>query len=320
MDESKEIKVGEGKENNETVTYFGSRVKEGDKQLFIDLCKKMGVTQHELFSRVLDTFVKMESIEEVASDNKGHAEELRGHLDRILSIFMELSTSSENTKNNLKELHKQEIGLKNNRIRELEERIERLKAEKKLVEESFKKQQEKEMSLLKEIAGLRKEADHNLEAVKDKDIIIKDREENISKLKIELAEYSAYKEDYQKLSEENQGLKNTITKLEKEIAGKDIEIKGYEKREKMLSEQVKDLTQDKKEKTAEMLKLREESAREIDALRKEIRELNNKLLERVENTQKVEREYQDRIINLTQKIRELEATINSKNQKKSKAE
>jgi chromosome segregation ATPase len=302
----------EGKE----VVYFGTRVKEEDKKTFVDLGKQLNLTQHELFNKVLDTFLKMESIEGVTESNKGHAEELRGHLDRILAIFLELVTSSENIRENIKKSYKEELSQKQGKIKDLESRIENMKLEKKAIEEKLDKAYDKEMSYYKEIDGLRKSIELDKKTIEDKNTIIKEKDNTIKSLSVEVEGYKELKEKYEKQSERVQELSGTISNLEAKLAeadrtinNKTMEISNLLEKEKMLNERIKELVNENKDRTKENTKLKEESQQEISSLRQEVKELNNKLIEKMEKSQITEKKYMGEIALLKEREKSIEDGI-----------
>lgn len=298
------------------VVYFGTRVKEEDKLLFVELGKKLHLTQHELFGKIVTTFLKMESIEGITQNNKGHAVELSGHLDRVLAIFMELITSTENIGENIKEQHKEDIKEKQGRIKELEGRIDRLKTEKKANEETINKSFDKEVAYYKEIEGLKKEIVQNSHIIEDKNTIINDKEATIDSLSKETEEYKIFEVKYQKQSEDMLIMSTTLKELESEVSAlnSNISIKALENNnltEKLndLNERITELISEKKEKSLEITRLKEESSYEISELRKEVKELNSKLIEKIELNQENEKKYRKQISELMEKNKALGGDI-----------
>lgn len=245
-------------EKQSEIVNLGARVKKEDKVVFQKLGKEHGLTQPELFNKIIDTYLKIESIQEIAQDNKGHAEELRGHLDRIMSIFIELITTSENIRENMKAQFAERIKEKQKRIDELKAKLEQLKADNNSMRETIRHTYERETAYQKEIDGLKKEIDQQRQSIIDKTALIEAKERELHDYKTDIEEL---KEQREKANEQNSTIKQLtaqVIELDKALTGKTMELENFKIKVGMLEERIKELQADKTEKVNEIVRLREE--------------------------------------------------------------
>lgn len=319
---------GDGKmENKETTTLLNSRVKEGDKEQFVELAKQMKITQHELFTKVMNMFLKIRGLEKITEDRKAQAEELQTILDRILDIFGDLLTSNENLKESMKETHIKELADRNKKIVELKEKVDVLKEKDKALEKENTDYWSRNRELEKEIDDIRTAKNEmelkNKEIMTLKDAAIQEGRGKIEKLNDLIASLTAKLDESKQYKDKIIDLEKVLKNKDEKLITKEIEKKGHIEQIDFYKSQMNSLKEDYKaqinalkteykeeiknikiEYNNEFGKAREEHKKELEEVKVTLRkECDN----RVNEIKEIEAE---RIREINEKVRQL--TKNSK--------
>jgi len=265
-------------ENNSTVA-FNTRVKNDDKEEFIQMSKELGIPQHEAFRKMVDIFKKMNDFDVTAPGRKAQGEELQVIFDRLLSIYGDVLTSNENLKDNMIEQHARELGLREKEIREVKDAIKEKDESSKQLSKDFKVA-ENEVKLMNDrLSELAESENKSTQIIKGKETIERELNEKIASLN-EMVAGSRKRENIIEKECEDLGLNITqiITEYKKAISS-EKEIKEAQKqllskiaeKENIATSQVHDL----KDKDIEINGLKKQIEffnAEIESLRNEHRE------------------------------------------------
>lgn len=206
------------------VKQFNTRVREIDRDKYTKMATDMNIPQHALFTKLIDTFMKLESLEGVSEDRRAQAEELQGHLDRVISIFSDLLISTDNVKESMRNRVAEMMAEKESDMKILREKMKAMQQEKNETQHENKQLIKQKSEVEKIIAGFDELKDSLYSQINALEASIAEKDKTILCQSATIADMEQYKEQLDGFHKAIAAQEATVKEKESEIAAKEKEL------------------------------------------------------------------------------------------------
>jgi len=218
------VKSAEMETREYGVKQFNTRVREIDRDKYTKMASDMNIPQHALFTKLIDTFMKMESLEGVSEDRKAQAEELQGHLDRVISIFSDLLISTDNVKESMRNRVAEMMAEKESDMKILREKMEAVQQEKNEAKHENKQLMERKSEMEKIVAGFDEFKDSLYSQINALEASIAEKDKTILCQSATIADMELYKKQLDEFRKGIAAQEDLTKEKESEIAAKEKEL------------------------------------------------------------------------------------------------
>lgn len=248
---------------NDNVKSTSFRVGENAVERFKELSAEMNMTQKEFFDSLISTY-ELENAKSKITSRSKEIEEFQGHAERIISIFLNSLELNQDAEKRIEEKYQDVLQKKNQVIDNIQESLNKEKA---ISEQNRKSREQAE----KDMAALRKTADHLEEINKNNSDLVEQYKEKVDTLSTLVNEYKGYKESIETVQAELNEKAGVCDEQKHRIRDLEIQKENSDKQTEFYKKQIEELKAELKQSKANEAETMKTAKQEVEAATEKIR-------------------------------------------------